>query len=382
MGCAAAVDRLPRLVCGVEQFGQGSADHDVRFVRRVDRRGQKRSKFLQLIGGQDREVVDVGRHEVEAPVQLVDPTRKVLVLCGDDFLEPREARVEEPPERPQQRPSESTQHPLQDRDSISCAAGSPGRALSPRSALMIPHWLRTSTAEIEQVSRTQVQVAYFGDQTVVCRVLGKYLMYADTTDIGITPHLAMNGYWESWITLAIARAVQPGWRCLDVGANHGYYTLVMADGCGPAGKVAAVEPNPDPRRRLILTVDVNGFSSHVDVIEQAASDADGERVQLFIGENRGLNATLRGGADDSRAEVVETVSVDALTRDWPRVDLVKIDVEGAEEAVWRGMSSTLESNPELTIILEVNTGRYADPAAFFETIERAGFELRYIDFDS
>jgi len=247
---------------------------------------------------------------------------------------------------------------------------------------MIPHWLRTSTAEIEQVSRTQVQVAYFGDQTVVCRVLGKYLMYADTTDIGITPHLAMNGYWESWITLAIARAVQPGWRCLDVGANHGYYTLVMADGCGPAGKVAAVEPNPDPRRRLILTVDVNGFSSHVDVIEQAASDADGDRVQLFIGENRGLNATLHGGAADSRVETVETVTVDALTRDWPRVDLVKIDVEGAEEAVWRGMSSTLESNPELTIILEVNTGRYADPAAFFETIERAGFELRYIDFDS
>jgi FkbM family methyltransferase len=247
---------------------------------------------------------------------------------------------------------------------------------------MIPHWLRTSTAEIEQVSRTHVQATYFGDQTVVCRVLGKYLMYADTTDIGITPHLAMNGYWESWITLAIAQAVQPGWHCLDVGANHGYYTLLMADGCGPAGRVLAVEPNPDPARRLVLTVDVNGFASCVDLIEQAASDVDGERVQLFIDKNRGLNATLHGGADPSRAEVVETVTVDSLTRDWPHVDLIKIDVEGAEEAVWRGMTTTVESNPELTIILEVNTSRYADPAAFFESIERSGFGLRYIDFDS
>jgi FkbM family methyltransferase len=246
---------------------------------------------------------------------------------------------------------------------------------------MIPHWLTTSTAELEQVSRAQAQTAYFGNETILCRVLGKYLMYADTTDVGITPHLSMNGYWESWITLTLARLIRPGWHCLDVGANHGYYTLLMADGSGPSGKVLAVEPNPDPVRRLINTIDVNGFSSQARVVEKAGSDADGERVQLFIAKNRGMNATLRGDAGTSRTELVETVTVDSLTRDWSRVDLVKVDVEGAEEGVWHGMSSTLESNPELTIILEVNTSRYEDPAKFFASIEGAGFRLRYIDFD-
>jgi FkbM family methyltransferase len=246
---------------------------------------------------------------------------------------------------------------------------------------VIPHWLTISTAEIEQTSRAQVQAAYFGDETILCRILGRYLMYADTNDVGITPHLSMNGYWESWITLALARVIRPGWHCLDVGANHGYYTLLMADGVGPSGQVLAVEPNPDPVRRLQHTLDVNGFVSHVGVVQKAASDVDGDRVELFIAENRGMNASLRGDAGKSRTERVETVTIDALTRDWRRVDLVKIDVEGAEERVWRGMTSTLGSNPELTIILEVNTNRYDEPAQFFESIKRAGFELRYIDFD-
>jgi FkbM family methyltransferase len=247
--------------------------------------------------------------------------------------------------------------------------------------LTIPYWLTSSTSEIEQVSRTQAGAVYFGNDTILCRVLGKYLLYGDTTDVGITPHLALNGFWESWITLAIARAVQPGWHCLDVGANHGYYTLVMADGAGASGAVIAIEPNPDPAARLAHTIDVNGIGSTTRLVPHAASDAVGERVELFIAENRGMNASLGERAAGSRAVTVETTTVDELVSGWPRTDLVKIDVEGAEESVWRGMSRTLDENPELLVILEVNSRRYADPAAFYEQIRAAGFALRYIDFD-
>ena len=76
------------------------------------------------------------------------------------------------------------------------------------------------------------------------------------------------------------------------------------------------------------------------------------------------------------------MTVDALTREWPRVDLIKIDVEGAEEDVWQGMQRTIEQNPGLVVILELNVDRYEDPRAFLEDIERAGFRLRYIDFDA
>ena len=76
------------------------------------------------------------------------------------------------------------------------------------------------------------------------------------------------------------------------------------------------------------------------------------------------------------------MTIDAVTRDWPRVDLIKIDVEGAEESVWRGMEQTISGNRDVIVVLELNIDRYDDPRGFLETIESAGFALRYIDVDA
>jgi FkbM family methyltransferase len=244
-----------------------------------------------------------------------------------------------------------------------------------------PHLLRERDV-LETVSREHSRSLYLGEQTVLCRVLGKYLMYADSQETGITPHLAMDGYWESWITLALARTVRPGWHCLDVGANHGYYTLVLADGAGPNGRVVPVEPTPRLAELLRQTLDVNGFP-HVEVVAKAASDSDGRTLQLVVPPRRSMNARLsdvvEGGAE---AVAVESVTIDSLTRDWTRVDLIKIDVEGAEEQVWRGMRETIARHRHLVVVLEFNVERYDDPRRFVGEIESAGFEVRYIDIDA
>ena len=85
--------------------------------------------------------------------------------------------------------------------------------------------------------------------------------------------------------------------------------------------------------------------------------------------------------DDARVDV-GSVTVDTLTSDWPRVDLIKIDVEGAEEAVWRGMEKTIATNSKLVVILEFNAARYEDPRGFLGEIEKAGFPLRYIEVNA
>jgi FkbM family methyltransferase len=235
---------------------------------------------------------------------------------------------------------------------------------------------------LETVSRQHSRALYLGEGTVLCRVLGKYLVYADAQETGITPHLAMDGYWESWITLRIARAVQPGWHCLDVGANHGYYTLVMADAAGSTGRVAPVEPTPRLVELLRQTLDVNGFP-YVEVVAKAATDTDGQTLQLVVPERRSMNARLADVvADTEEAVAVESITVDSITSDWPRVDLIKIDVEGAEEQVWRGMSSTIARNRDLVVVLEFNVDRYDEPRAFIGELEAAGFALRYLDIDA
>jgi FkbM family methyltransferase len=235
---------------------------------------------------------------------------------------------------------------------------------------------------LEAVSRQESRAVYMGEETVLCRVLGKYLMYADAQETGITPHLSMDGYWESWISVHLARTLRPGWHCLDIGANHGYYTLIMADAVGQSGRVAPIEPTPRLAELLRQTLDVNGFPG-VTVVQKAASRTDGDQLRLVVPPHRSMNARLSDVAGPTDAVFnVETVTVDALTRNWPRVDLIKIDVEGAEEDVWQGMQRTIAQNRGLVLILELNVDRYEDPRSFLEAIELAGFRLRYIDFDS
>jgi FkbM family methyltransferase len=234
-----------------------------------------------------------------------------------------------------------------------------------------------------QACRAACQTAYLGNDTLLCRVLGRYLLYAESQDVGIVPHLAMNGYWETWMTLAVARVIQPGWHCVDVGANHGYYTLLMADIVGDTGRVVALEPNPRLADLVKRTIIVNGFQERVTVLTDAVSETAGETLKLIIPKGLGMNASLIRRATDSDEVIeVQTTTLDQLTAAWGKVDFLKIDAEGAEELIWRGMAATLSNHPKITIVLEFNDGRSADPAAFLQQILEAGFPLRHIDFDA
>ncbi len=72
--------------------------------------------------------------------------------------------------------------------------------------------------------RALCESAYLGDETALCRVLGRYKMFVDTSDNSLSPHLMLDGYWEMWLTEALARAIRPGMTVVDVGANLGYFT--------------------------------------------------------------------------------------------------------------------------------------------------------------
>ena len=75
----------------------------------------------------------------------------------------------------------------------------------------------------------------------LCKTLGSFWLYADKEDKGYAPHAINDGYWESWITFWMYKNVKPHHTVLDIGANHGYYSLMLASlGC----TVVASEPQP------------------------------------------------------------------------------------------------------------------------------------------
>ena len=239
--------------------------------------------------------------------------------------------------------------------------------------------------ELESNSRKMSQTVYLGNGIILSRVLTKYMCYLEAQDMSLTPHLCLNGYWESWITQNMINLVQPGFYCLDIGANCGYYSLIMADVVGESGHVLAVEPNPRLANLLEKTLNVNGFSTYAKVSEKAVADINGKKVNLVIpkGDFWGSSTICQTSIlPGEQSFEVETVTIDELTKDWPQVDLIKIDAEGAEEIIWYGMQETIKKNTNIIIIMEFCSYRNYDPKAFLERIKAAGFSIQYIDNDS
>lgn len=249
--------------------------------------------------------------------------------------------------------------------------------------MSVPAFVCADRATLEESARRGSQAVNLANGAVICRVLGKYLMFVDPQDLGVTPRLCMDGFWESWVTTAIARILRPGACCIDIGANHGYYTVLLADAAGPTGRVLAVEPNPALAELLALTVEVNGFERHTCITPHAATDGRARTVRLVIPRRRGACASIcRAPRASDEVIEVDATSVDDLTEAWPRVDFVKIDAEGAEPVIWRGMQRTIADNPALVVVLEFVASRYQDPAGFLEEIRDAGFPLRHIAHDA
>lgn len=236
--------------------------------------------------------------------------------------------------------------------------------------------------EIEQRSLDSSQSWYMGDSIQLCHVLGDYYLYVDCHDTTVAPWLITKGFWESWITAAMVQNIRHGDNCIDVGANCGYYSLLMAV-CAGGEKLASVEPHPKLagliRRSLSLTIPPHMYEVH----QKAASSVNGEEVTLTVPVGFWANSSIFERIQPEGEKVsVQTLTIDELTQSWPTVDFLKIDTEGAEEHVWDGMERTLDRNPQLRIILEFSPFRYEDPERFLNKIRTAGFHTNQIQVDA
>lgn len=216
--------------------------------------------------------------------------------------------------------------------------------------------------------------------TTLARALGRYKIYLDTHDMGLSPHLMLDGFWEMWLTEALARALHPGMTVIDVGANLGYFTLMMADLVGPGGLVAAFEPNPPTAARLRLSARVNGYGGHVQVHEVLLGDTDGALYQLIVPDGEPMNSyMIPASRPESEGDKLQpTRRLDSFP-ELLDADVIKIDADTAERSIWHGMRGIFDRGRALTIFLEFNQSRYPDPDAFLAEIEREAFRFERVD---
>jgi FkbM family methyltransferase len=174
--------------------------------------------------------------------------------------------------------------------------------------------------------------------------------------------------WEK--ELEGAFKFQKGMTFLDVGAHVGKYTLRAAVRVGDEGRVIAIEPDKDNFQVLVRNITLNGLTNCVP-LNIAAYSSDRE-VQLFKGANSALHSIKEDfgkGSYKVKARVLDKVLKEEGVK---RVDLVKIDVEGAELEVLKGLEKTLKKqNPALIIeVLKRDENRvleYMDHLAYKAT---------------
>ncbi len=161
---------------------------------------------------------------------------------------------------------------------------------------------------------------------------------------------------EPGTTALLQRLIGEGDTVIDVGAHIGLMSLPMAHAVGASGKLIAIEPFPRSAEALRRTLVANGVIDRCLIYVVAISDTNG--VAAFY---EGSNSML-GSLTPDRGTVTRTVdtrTLDSIISQDVRLDLVKIDAEGAELAVLRGMTRVIAENPNLIIIAEMGLSHLA-----------------------
>jgi FkbM family methyltransferase len=162
---------------------------------------------------------------------------------------------------------------------------------------------------------------------------------------------------EPALERVIDELVKSGWTCADVGAHRGIATVLLAAAVGPGGRVFAFEAHPSNARRVKKRV--RNCPAEIVVENLAISDGSSSMLELYAGRfKRSAEWTVAPRATARSELSVPAASLDDYFAAGPRLNMVKIDVEGAEPQVLAGMTQIL---------------RHVRPALFIEFHDEVGW---------
>lgn len=209
-------------------------------------------------------------------------------------------------------------------------------------------------------------------------------VYIDPMDLGIVPFLLSDGVYERCTTELFKSLLKPGMVVLDIGANFGYYGLIAARFVGSTGKVYAFEPEPKNFRLLVNNVKLNALANMIPL--QIALSNENGKASLFLHKTNLGAHSIRQRNVMTVGDVVEieTTTLDNFVQrkmETQRVDLIIMDVQGAEGLVIAGADQTLRRN-DVKILMELwpcglrNAG--TDPRDLIRKLYGYGFAITVI----
>jgi FkbM family methyltransferase len=217
-----------------------------------------------------------------------------------------------------------------------------------------------------------------GLRTIVGKRHG-FLMELDISGWSERSAFFLGRWYDLGNQLLVSAVLKPGDCVIDVGGNIGMFTLAARALTGPEGRVVAFEPNPKPRAKFQRHIDLNNLSN-IELLPYALHETEGRATLHFPKINTGEGSLSR--LDDYSPDDTESVEVEIKVADslmdalCPR--LVKLDVEGAEIGVLKGMERLVaRTKPIITAeYVPQHLARFGSSLADFNAFaSRSGYDI-------
>lgn len=214
--------------------------------------------------------------------------------------------------------------------------------------------------------------------------LDKFSMYVTPSDPHIGMPILTSKMYEPHVTRILNQKLQPGMTVLDIGANIGYFSMLMSNLIGKDGRCIAIEPNPRNVKLMLASKNLNGFEQ-LQIFQAAAGNTWGI-LKLYTIFTNGVVSPVNTDANELlQTETVQSLKIDDILPCDERVDLIKIDVEGAEFSALSGALQCIERDHPL-IISEFTPGALPDisgvtPEEYLRFFTSRGYNLSVLEPD-
>lgn len=270
--------------------------------------------------------------------------------------------------------------------------------------------LATSKKQLDRIEQTLAQVqgrlslmeafshggrtTYMGDGLVLIKAIvnGIQIIYlVEAADRLIAPWFVATGLYETELTEHFGRILRKDDHCLDIGANFGYFTLLFGRFC-PQGKSIGVEADEALFKIARDNIHINDLGRNTSIYHSAICETERE-LTLFRRVGRSGNTSIfkvhegfldHLGESPSVEFSVQGISIDQFSQHFGgKLDIIKIDIEGAEPLAFAGAQSVIAANPDLQIVMEWSPGQIQaagfDVTEFLNTLSAMGLRFHRLD---
>jgi FkbM family methyltransferase len=213
----------------------------------------------------------------------------------------------------------------------------------------------------------------------VVRKVNNYPMILNFEEEGLSRDLMIRRGREFSETEIVKNIVKPGMCILEIGANVGYYTILMGKLVGKTGKIYAYEPYPRSVDILVRNLELNNLTDIVEVHNLAVSNENTVK-KLYLGKASNVHSLMNYKSGDGNADYIEVETKDIkeiLISAGRKIDLLRMDIEGHEREIFNRLSSDIKAFLPNRIFFEIHPIGDIDPDPTFERPLSNILELGY-----